>query len=560
MKRLRVVAIATLLFAGSVGPASAGFFDNSAYLSAVRSDENGDYVAAHKKFLKLVSSSDTSIAGNSAFKLYEYYDNGRGVPRNSAVALRYLKEVLRVGNEVWQKIALQKLSMLHEQGIEGALPISLPAAYSYALEAAALGADMATTIKRLSLYPEVVYSTSEQRYSAGVNEVAPAGFEAGLQAASKGNLKLAEEVFVWHAKRGNSDAQYALSLILRGRPDNQARIDAVIWGYLSARNGVAASQREYGEYLIRETYVTLPEAFAWLERAAAQGDGRAVGLMGDFRLLTVKGVQPDPRAAAQYFDRGVKLGDVGSAVRLADLYYQGLGVSEDKAAAYHLYTDAAQAGNLAAKAKLVAFYPAGAPTKKSAGLIQGEGISRLPVNSQPLTPAELYEAVFRSVHKIVAVSNDERASQGSAVALESRVMVTNCHVTKQSRAVGARIAGEIAVFTPIREIPSADLCVFETEKDVVPVRAVRSFASLRVGERVYAVGSPSGLENTFSDGVISGLREDGGVRYVQTTAPISGGSSGGGLFDEYGRLIGITTKGVAASGNLNFAVSIDMLE
>jgi serine protease Do len=78
-----------------------------------------------------------------------------------------------------------------------------------------------------------------------------------------------------------------------------------------------------------------------------------------------------------------------------------------------------------------------------------------------------------------------------------------------------------------------------------------------VGEKVYTIGSPLGLENTFSSGEISQLRED---NLIQINAPIDHGSSGGALINEYGEVIGITTAGIESSGaNLNFAVDIDVV-
>jgi len=71
---------------------------------------------------------------------------------------------------------------------------------------------------------------------------------------------------------------------------------------------------------------------------------------------------------------------------------------------------------------------------------------------------------------------------------------------------------------------------------------------------VYAVGAPEGLEMTLSEGLISGFRDFRGQRVVQTSAPISHGSSGGGLFDEVGGLVGITTFMLGAGQNLNFAI------
>src|SRR5258708_13155052 len=64
------------------------------------------------------------------------------------------------------------------------------------------------------------------------------------------------------------------------------------------------------------------------------------------------------------------------------------------------------------------------------------------------------------------------------------------------------------------------------------------------------------MELTISNGIVSGFREaSGGVKLIQTTAPISAGSSGGGLFDDQGRLVGITTLVAKDSQNLNFPIS-----
>ena len=80
----------------------------------------------------------------------------------------------------------------------------------------------------------------------------------------------------------------------------------------------------------------------------------------------------------------------------------------------------------------------------------------------------------------------------------------------------------------------------------------------KVGEKVYTIGSPLGLENTFSSGEISQLRDD---NLIQINAPIDHGSSGGALINEYGEVIGITTAGIESSGaNLNFAVDIKVVK
>jgi S1-C subfamily serine protease len=86
-----------------------------------------------------------------------------------------------------------------------------------------------------------------------------------------------------------------------------------------------------------------------------------------------------------------------------------------------------------------------------------------------------------------------------------------------------------------------------------PVDIVSS-SELATGERVYAVGAPEGLELTFSEGVVSALRDTEGVHMIQTSAAISPGSSGGGLFDAAGNLVGITTFYLKEGQSLNFAL------
>ena len=81
-------------------------------------------------------------------------------------------------------------------------------------------------------------------------------------------------------------------------------------------------------------------------------------------------------------------------------------------------------------------------------------------------------------------------------------------------------------------------------------------SNLKVGEAVYAVGAPRGLELSLSDGIVSQLR-GGPPPFIQTTAAISPGSSGGGLFDAEGRLVGFTTLYIKSGQSLNFAMPVE---
>lgn len=80
------------------------------------------------------------------------------------------------------------------------------------------------------------------------------------------------------------------------------------------------------------------------------------------------------------------------------------------------------------------------------------------------------------------------------------------------------------------------------------------------GQQVFAIGSPLGLFNSVSDGIISGFRTLEYTDMIQFTAPTSPGSSGGALLDRFGKLIGIVTAGYSDGQNLNLAVSYSIIQ
>lgn len=94
-----------------------------------------------------------------------------------------------------------------------------------------------------------------------------------------------------------------------------------------------------------------------------------------------------------------------------------------------------------------------------------------------------------------------------------------------------------------------------SETDYIPIAKFKP----QVGEKVYAIGSPRGLENTFSSGEVSQWRDK---NLIQISALIDHGSSGGALINEYGEVVGITSGTFAddSQANLNYAWSIDVVK
>lgn len=174
---------------------------------------------------------------------------------------------------------------------------------------------------------------------------------------------------------------------------------------------------------------------------------------------------------------------------------------------------------------------------------------------------EVYEKVAASVVKITVLARDgSPLKTGSGVVINPEGdVVTNFHVVDGGTFFELSRSGKRApISTPARPVSCAkqqDLALLRAASFEGLRPAKVSLALPRVGSRVFALGAPLSLESTFTDGIVSQIRRDGPQLLVQTTAPISHGSSGGGLFSEAGELFGITTEFMAGGQALNFAVS-----
>ncbi|ALS61644.1 MULTISPECIES: S1C family serine protease [Pandoraea] len=191
----------------------------------------------------------------------------------------------------------------------------------------------------------------------------------------------------------------------------------------------------------------------------------------------------------------------------------------------------------------------------------------LSVPALALDAEKLYEKVSPSVWVVNTFGKDgKRVGQGSGVVVAPQRLATNCHVLRSA----TKVVVQRRNTTHLAELelvdPDRDICQLKVEDMSAPPVARAPMSSLRVGQKVYALGSPSGQELTLSDGIVSSLRLDNAdrIEMIQTSAPISPGSSGGGLFDVDGRLLGLTTLVLADSRhlnqNLNYALPASYLD
>ena len=126
------------------------------------------------------------------------------------------------------------------------------------------------------------------------------------------------------------------------------------------------------------------------------------------------------------------------------------------------------------------------------------------------------------------------AAFGSGIVIASGNVITNRHVIEDG--VSFRVGHNDKKWPAklVRVDPDHDLAELSVAGLDAPAVTVLDSSNLAVGETVYAIGAPEGLELTISEGLISGLREHNGETVIQTTAPISEGSSGGGQVDGEG--------------------------
>ena len=164
------------------------------------------------------------------------------------------------------------------------------------------------------------------------------------------------------------------------------------------------------------------------------------------------------------------------------------------------------------------------------------------IQSHILEPTEIFKK-YNSAVFMIYTTDGLGVFQGSGFFIsENGVAVSNYHVFK-----GTAVGSEVIKLSDGRQCKISEVIAKSESEDYILFRIKGHFVHIpvshrknNVGEKVYTIGSPRGLENTFSSGEISQIRDD---NYIQISCPIDHGSSGGVLINAYGEAIGITTGG-----------------
>lgn len=195
------------------------------------------------------------------------------------------------------------------------------------------------------------------------------------------------------------------------------------------------------------------------------------------------------------------------------------------------------------------------------GAIDADVASRLSfIDDTSLDTSSIKNEWFDGIVMIKNYSNGDLIGQGSGFYLDgTSLVVTNHHVVDGADSLAIiNNKNEVYdgnVFVVGSDI-SNDIIILSLEDKPKDSLTIGDLASTKIGDKVYAIGSPYGLYNTISDGIVSGFRDN----LIQTTAPVSPGSSGGPLLNEKGEVIGVISSGIMDGQNLGFAVPITNIE
>lgn len=194
--------------------------------------------------------------------------------------------------------------------------------------------------------------------------------------------------------------------------------------------------------------------------------------------------------------------------------------------------------------------------KKTYKLSFAVNVSEKPIERKELSAKDLYKKCGSSTVEIKA-SSEFYKGQGSGFFISDNMVVTNYHVISGAKVIEVSTSNnKYTVNTILGYSEELDIAILQVDASKHDYLVMNS-SEIAVGDKVFALGSPLGLTGTMTEGMIStATRVIDGVDYIQSTAPLSSGNSGGPLVNTYGEVIGINTMGFTIGQNLNFSINI----
>ncbi len=351
------------------------------------------------------------------------------------------------------------------------------------------------------------------------------------------------------AASGNAGAPKSLGdKYYYGQSVRQDYALAAVWYRKSAKSGNADAQYSLGELYDNGKGVPqdYSQAVLWYRKSAEQGDAYAQSELA-FHYDKGQGVPQDYTQAVYWLRKAADRGYVYAQRNLGILYSSGEGVPQDKAQAAAWYRKAADQGDVEAQKSLTELEVTH-PTQDRSLITSSRDIARI---------------AFKSVVLLdMNDANGQPLSIGSGFFISGGIIATNAHVIEGASSGTAKLVGnnqKLRIMGVVALSRRTDLALLKVDSSAPSLNLGATDTSPAVGDKVYVVGNPLGLEGTFSEGIISGLRTIGADSILQMTAPISPGSSGGPVMDASGTVIGVAVATFKDGQNLNLAVPVAYL-
>lgn len=391
---------------------------------------------------------------------------------------------------------------------------------------------------------------------AFIHGAALAGFEDGVTAYHRRDYATAFKELKPLAEQGNSNAQLFLGLMNdegEGIPRDIGQ--AVYWYRKAAEQGNASAQLNLAHMFSEGRGMTKDDGVAaiWYRKAAEQGVALAQFNLGIY-YANGRGVPKDDAQAVGWYRRAAEQGDARAQTNLGVMYRAGRGVPRDEQQAYFWALLGSAQGREVAQEIRDAIEPQLTPSQRA----NAQAAAR---NWRPITS----EGAGGGQSQLVIPRTVAPDSTGSGFHVAYKQVLTNAHVVEGCArvTVGGRGAAKVL---------SADR---RTDLALLSVESASSFASLRAGrlrqgDAITVVGYPlrgllaSGAQVTAGNvSALAGMQNDS--RFIQISAPVQPGNSGGPLVDSSGNVVGVVVSKLNAvkmaqltgdiPQNVNFAVS-----
>lgn len=198
------------------------------------------------------------------------------------------------------------------------------------------------------------------------------------------------------------------------------------------------------------------------------------------------------------------------------------------------------------------------------GIVANLRLTRIP--KKPIVKLAISEIAARSSSAVVSIKTKDKDGKemgmGSGFIIsEDGLIVTNFHVMESAHQVEIKIGDKLfKEASLVKGISNLDIAILKIDAENLPVLPIGDSDNLVDGQFVIVLGNPVGLERSVSNGIVSAIRSKDDIKVIQMTAPVSPGSSGGPVLNEYGEVVGITTlASFFMAQNLNFAIPINYL-